>query len=180
MVTISITPAAFAAIASTLPKGYTSVRRKLAQFAEPGLVPPPPFYGCLIKSGRPDEAIALLQRSVNLNPTVAAYHHDLGFALWSAERIQEAIAAPAFYGAFMGFPRLRRRYLCGLWLARRGAGYPWALDLRVYGSVFGEGRIESRLNAREQIGEVRRAWGGGGAKTRQPGGRGDLAAASRA
>ena len=49
--------------------------------------------GCLIKSGRPDEAIALLQRSVNLNPSVAAYHHDLGFALWSAERIQEAIAA---------------------------------------------------------------------------------------
>jgi len=35
----------------------------------------------------------LLQRSVNLNPSVAAYHHDLGFALWSAERIQEAIAA---------------------------------------------------------------------------------------
>jgi tetratricopeptide (TPR) repeat protein len=49
--------------------------------------------GRLIKSGRPAEAIALLQRSVNLNPTVAAYHHDLGFALLSAERIQEAIVA---------------------------------------------------------------------------------------
>src|SRR5271166_1113844 len=49
--------------------------------------------GRLIKSGRPAEAIALLQRSVKLNPGVAAYHHDLGFALWSAERIQEAIGA---------------------------------------------------------------------------------------
>jgi tetratricopeptide (TPR) repeat protein len=47
----------------------------------------------LIKSGRPAEAIALLQRSVNLNPIVATYHHNLGFALWSAERIQEAIVA---------------------------------------------------------------------------------------
>jgi tetratricopeptide (TPR) repeat protein len=49
--------------------------------------------GRLIKSGHPAEAIALLQRSVNLNPTVAAYHHDLAFVLWSAERIQEAIEA---------------------------------------------------------------------------------------
>jgi tetratricopeptide (TPR) repeat protein len=49
--------------------------------------------GRLIKSGRPAEAIALLQRSVKLNPSVAAYHHDLGFVLWSAERIQEAIEA---------------------------------------------------------------------------------------
>ena len=49
--------------------------------------------GRLIKSGRPAEAIALLQRSVKLNPSVAAYHHDLGFVLWLAERIQEAIEA---------------------------------------------------------------------------------------
>ena len=49
--------------------------------------------GRLIKSGRPAEAIALLQRSVKLNPGVAAYHHNLGVALWSAERMQEAIGA---------------------------------------------------------------------------------------
>ena len=49
--------------------------------------------GRLIKSGRPAEAIALLQRSVKLNPGVAAYHHDLGFALWSAKRMREAIGA---------------------------------------------------------------------------------------
>jgi tetratricopeptide (TPR) repeat protein len=49
--------------------------------------------GRLIKSGRPAEAIASLQRSVRLNPRVAAYHHDLGFALWSAGRMQEAIEA---------------------------------------------------------------------------------------
>jgi tetratricopeptide (TPR) repeat protein len=47
----------------------------------------------IIKSGRAAEAIALLQRSVELNPDVAAYHHDLGFALWSAQRTQEAIRA---------------------------------------------------------------------------------------
>jgi tetratricopeptide (TPR) repeat protein len=49
--------------------------------------------GRLIKCGRPAEAIALLQRSVKLNPCIAAYHHDLGFALWSGERMQEAIGA---------------------------------------------------------------------------------------
>ena len=47
----------------------------------------------LIKSGRPAEAIALLQRAVKLNPGLAAYHHDLGLALWSAERTQEAVEA---------------------------------------------------------------------------------------
>jgi tetratricopeptide (TPR) repeat protein len=49
--------------------------------------------GRLIKSGCPADAIAFLQRSVKMNPNVAAYHHDLGLALWSAERIQEAIEA---------------------------------------------------------------------------------------
>jgi tetratricopeptide (TPR) repeat protein len=47
----------------------------------------------LVKSGRAVEAIALLQRSVELNPNVAAYHHDFGFALWSAGRMQEAAGA---------------------------------------------------------------------------------------
>src|ERR1700679_1781241 len=84
----------------------------------------------------------------------------------------------AFYGAFMGLRRLRRRYLRGLWRARRRTGGPWGLDSRVEGGVFGEGSGESRLNAREQISEARRA--SGGAETRQHGGRGDLAAASRA
>jgi tetratricopeptide (TPR) repeat protein len=57
--------------------------RKARKFASDG--------GRLIKSGRPTEAIALLERSVKLDPGVAAYHHDLGLALWSAGRIQEAI-----------------------------------------------------------------------------------------
>ena len=47
--------------------------------------------GRLIKKGRPAEAIALLQQAVKRHPGVAAYHHDLGFALLSAGRMQEAI-----------------------------------------------------------------------------------------
>ena len=64
--------------------------------------------GRLIKSGRPAEAIASLQRSVKLNPSVAAYHHDLGFVLWSAERIQEAIEA--FTAALRVDPRNESAY----------------------------------------------------------------------
>jgi tetratricopeptide (TPR) repeat protein len=59
--------------------------------------------GRLIKCGRAAEAIALLRQSVQLDPGVAAYHHDLGFALWSAEQMQEAI------GAFIAAIRLDPR-----------------------------------------------------------------------
>jgi tetratricopeptide (TPR) repeat protein len=64
--------------------------------------------GRLIRSGRPVEAIGLLQRSIKLNPGVAAYHHDLGLALWSAERMQEAIAA--FTAALRLDPRSESAY----------------------------------------------------------------------
>jgi tetratricopeptide (TPR) repeat protein len=49
--------------------------------------------GHLIKSGRPSDAIPLLRRSITLDPGAAAYHHDLGLALWSCGRTQEAIEA---------------------------------------------------------------------------------------
>ncbi len=45
----------------------------------------------LINQGRPAEAIALLQRSVQLNPGVAGSHHDLGLALLAAGRVQLAV-----------------------------------------------------------------------------------------
>jgi tetratricopeptide (TPR) repeat protein len=44
----------------------------------------------LIHSGRPAQAIAPLKRSVQLDPRVAAYHHDLGVALVAAGRLEEA------------------------------------------------------------------------------------------
>ena len=45
----------------------------------------------LINQGRPVEAIALLQRSIQLNPGVAGSHHDLGLALLAAGRVQQAV-----------------------------------------------------------------------------------------
>ncbi len=45
----------------------------------------------LFGEGRPAEAIALLRRSVKLNPGAAGSHHDLGFALLAAGQAQQAI-----------------------------------------------------------------------------------------
>lgn len=44
----------------------------------------------LVNEGRLDEAIALLQQSVQLNPSEATPHHDLGVALLAAGRIEDA------------------------------------------------------------------------------------------
>ena len=45
----------------------------------------------LIHEGRPAQAIALLQRSVKLDPGVWASHHDLGVAMTTAGRLEQAI-----------------------------------------------------------------------------------------
>lgn len=47
----------------------------------------------LFGEGRSAEAIALLQRSVQLNPGAAGSHHDLGLALWTTGRAQQAVQA---------------------------------------------------------------------------------------
>ena len=45
----------------------------------------------LFGEGRPAEAIALLQRSVQLDPGAAGSHHDLGLALLVTGRVQQAV-----------------------------------------------------------------------------------------
>jgi tetratricopeptide (TPR) repeat protein len=45
----------------------------------------------LVKEGRVDEGIALLKRSILLNPDAATAQHDLGVALLAARRMEEAI-----------------------------------------------------------------------------------------
>ena len=58
----------------------------------------------LIEQGRPLQAIPLLQRSIALNPRVAAAHHDLGVALLAAGRLE--LAAEAFSRALRLNPKL--------------------------------------------------------------------------
>ena len=64
----------------------------------------------LVHAGRFDEAIALLQRSVRLDPTVAAPHHDLGLALLSVGRIEQA--AGPFGAALRLDPRIATAHYC--------------------------------------------------------------------
>src|SRR3974390_1887301 len=45
-----------------------------------------------LREGRLAEAIAALQRSVQLNPLAAGSHHDLGLALLAAGRLEQAVA----------------------------------------------------------------------------------------
>jgi tetratricopeptide (TPR) repeat protein len=49
----------------------------------------------LVQRGRVEEGIALLGRSIQLDPDVAAAHHDLGGALLAAGRLEEAAGALA-------------------------------------------------------------------------------------
>src|SRR5262245_57318870 len=46
----------------------------------------------LINEGKAEEALALLQRAVELKPTSADFHHNLGVALAHRGRLDEAIA----------------------------------------------------------------------------------------
>ena len=60
----------------------------------------------LVQRGRVAAGIALLRRSVQLHPGAAAAHHDLGVALMTAGRLEEA--AEAFAAALRLDPRRAR------------------------------------------------------------------------
>jgi tetratricopeptide (TPR) repeat protein len=50
----------------------------------------------LIRAGRPADAVAVLKRSVKLDPSAAACHLDLGFALAATGRLEEAAKSLAY------------------------------------------------------------------------------------
>jgi len=95
-------PGHAASLADSLPRAGPAAGLESFLAKKPGSTAIPPAqareaHRCtlegarLFREGRPAQAIPIFERSIKLNPGVAAYHHNLGAALLSAGRLEQAI-----------------------------------------------------------------------------------------